>query len=96
MLYLVVVVDRVSNRCIVRMDHFCPWTNNAIGAANQKMFILFVIYTDVAAMYYYYLLAIIMVSYSVSHLKVFLLKFSICCSSSFAMVRIVLILRAIA
>jgi hypothetical protein len=44
------------------MDHYCPWTNNAIGATNQKMFILFVIYTDVAAMYYYYLLGIIMVS----------------------------------
>ena len=30
--------DRVSGRCISRMDHFCPWTNNAIGAKNQRIF----------------------------------------------------------
>jgi len=53
--------DRVSNRCIVRMDHYCPWTNNAIGAGNQKMFILFIVYTDVAALYYYHLIGIILV-----------------------------------
>lgn len=23
--------DSTSNRCISRMDHFCPWMNNAIG-----------------------------------------------------------------
>ena len=43
--------DRISGRCITRMDHFCPWTNNAIGAKNQKNFILFLIYTDVACIY---------------------------------------------
>ena len=41
--------DRMSGRCISRMDHFCPWTNNAIGAKNQKSFILFVTYTNIAS-----------------------------------------------
>jgi len=41
--------DRISNRCISRMDHFCPWINNAIGAKNQKNLILFLIYTDAAS-----------------------------------------------
>lgn len=50
--------DRVSNRCISRMDHFCPWMNNAIGAKNQKNFFLFLIYTNLASCYMYIVLAI--------------------------------------
>jgi len=34
--------DSVTNRCIVKMDHYCPWTNNAIGVRNHKFFILFI------------------------------------------------------
>eukprot|EP01035_Chromulina_nebulosa_P057980 gene57980-79426_t len=41
--------DRISSRCISRMDHFCPWMNNAIGAKNQKHFLLFLVYSDIAA-----------------------------------------------
>lgn len=48
--------DRVSSRCISRMDHWCPWTNNAIGAKNQKHFLLFLIYADLAAIYAYSLM----------------------------------------
>lgn len=50
--------DRTSNRCISRMDHFCPWMNNAIGAKNQKNFFLFLIYTDLAAIYMYIVLCL--------------------------------------
>lgn len=50
--------DRVSGRCISRMDHFCPWMNNAIGAGNQKNFILFLVYTDVTSIFMYTVLAI--------------------------------------
>lgn len=50
--------DKNSNRCISRMDHFCPWTNNAVGAKNQKNFFLFLIYTFLASMYLYVLLGI--------------------------------------
>eukprot|EP01038_Epipyxis_sp_PR26KG_P005165 gene5166-7190_t len=56
--------DRISNRCISRMDHFCPWTNNSIGAKNQKHFFLFLIYTDIAASYMYIVLAIHLTSCS--------------------------------
>mmetsp|Transcript_58954 Transcript_58954/g.118382 ORF Transcript_58954/g.118382 Transcript_58954/m.118382 type:complete len:290 (+) Transcript_58954:79-948(+) len=36
---------RICGRCVVRMDHHCPWLNNCIGAKNQKLFILFLVYT---------------------------------------------------
>lgn len=37
--------DSVTGRCIVKMDHFCPWVGNAIGALNHKFFVLFIFYT---------------------------------------------------
>lgn len=50
--------DRVSGRCISRMDHFCPWMNNAIGAGNQKNFLLFLGYTDITSIFMYTVLAV--------------------------------------
>lgn len=43
--------DSVSNRCISRMDHFCEWTNAAIGAKNQKFYILFLTYLNSACLF---------------------------------------------
>jgi len=37
--------DSVTGRCIVKMDHFCPWVGNAVGALNHKFFLLFILYT---------------------------------------------------
>lgn len=33
--------DSVTGRCIVKMDHFCPWVGNAVGIYNHKVRILF-------------------------------------------------------
>jgi len=38
-------------RCIVRMDHHCPWVNNCVAIFNQKYFILFLFYTALCCLY---------------------------------------------
>jgi hypothetical protein len=83
--------DRVSGRCISRMDHFCPWMNNAIGAGNQKNFLLFLIYTDLASMYMYAIVAVHLVDDDIAftgtglvlaRVLIFLLLFAILFTSS--------------
>lgn len=83
--------DRVSGRCISRMDHFCPWMNNAIGAGNQKNFLLFLIYTDVTSVFMYTVLAVHLIDdnlafsgtgLSLSRGLIFVLLFAILFTSS--------------
>ena len=43
--------DSISGRCILVMDHYCPWMGSAVGYHNYRYFILFLFYMFVGALY---------------------------------------------
>lgn len=45
------------NRCVLNMDHHCPWINNCVGFWNRKYFMLLLIYVLLTTYYVLFSLA---------------------------------------
>ena len=42
---------RETDNCVENFDHFCPWVSNVVGRRNYRWFVLFLVATNVLALY---------------------------------------------
>lgn len=47
--------DSVSGKCVLHMDHYCPWMSNCIGFENYRYFVLFLFYMFIGCIYVIYI-----------------------------------------
>ena len=48
---------RVCKRCVLKMDHHCPWINNCCGHLNHTNFVLFVFFAPVGCIHAFAVMA---------------------------------------
>ncbi|ORY97517.1 DHHC palmitoyltransferase-domain-containing protein [Syncephalastrum racemosum] len=49
---------RICRRCVLKMDHHCPWINNCVGYNNYSHFFRFIFFVNFACAYVLWLLVI--------------------------------------
>ncbi|KAJ3372640.1 hypothetical protein GGF31_001662 [Allomyces arbusculus] len=40
----------ICDRCVLKMDHHCPWLNNCVGHYNHRYFVVFLVYLSVGCL----------------------------------------------